>query len=114
MKSNPTSPLSRLLVIITGILLLLSAAAFLFMHAAHAGTAAENSASADQAKEMRFDTLHLGLHETPPGRCGAAVYGTITARSPDGALCLCHQSYDGEQSLWEQIGTGRPCWADNK
>jgi hypothetical protein len=61
-----------------------------------------------------FDSLRLDLNANPPGQCAVPLYGTITARAPDGALCLCHQSYDGKQSIWEQIGTGRPCWPDQK
>jgi hypothetical protein len=63
---------------------------------------------------MGFNSIRLGLNANPPGQCTAPLYGTITARAPDGALCLCHQSYDGKQSIWEQIGTGRPCWPDQK
>ncbi len=67
-----------------------------------------------QAEGGRFDYIRLGLSTAPPAVCVAAVYGTITARAPDGALCFCHQSYDGKQGFWEQIGTGRPCWPDKK
>jgi hypothetical protein len=63
---------------------------------------------------MGFNSIRLGLNANPPGQCAVPLYGTITARAPDGALCLCHQSYDGKQSIWEQIGTGRPCWPDQK
>ena len=44
----------------------------------------------------------------------APLYGTIAARAPDGALCLCHQGYAGKPGFWEQIGTGQPCWPDQK
>ena len=60
------------------------------------------------------DSLRLNLNAKPPAVCAAPLYGTIAARAPDGALCLCHQSYDGKQSIWEQIGTGRSCWPDQK
>jgi hypothetical protein len=63
---------------------------------------------------MGFNSIRLGLNANPPAQCTAPLYGTITARAPDGALCLCHQSYDGKQSIWEQIGTGRSCWPDQK
>jgi hypothetical protein len=63
---------------------------------------------------MGFNSIHLGLNANPPAQCTAPLYGTITARAPDGALCLCHRSYDGKQSIWEQIGTGQPCWPDQK
>jgi hypothetical protein len=66
------------------------------------------------AGKMGFNSIRLGLNANPPGQCTAPLYGTITARAPDGALCLCHQSYDGKQSIWEQIGTGRSCWPDQK
>jgi hypothetical protein len=66
------------------------------------------------AAGIRFDNIHLGLAANPPAQCTAPFYGTITARAPDGALCLCHQSYDGKQSSWEQIGTGKACWPDKK
>jgi hypothetical protein len=67
-----------------------------------------------QAAGIRFDNIHLGLAANPPAPCTAPFYGTITARAPDGALCLCHQSYDGKHGLWEQVGTGKACWPDKK
>jgi hypothetical protein len=60
------------------------------------------------------DSLRLNLNATPPAACAAPIYGTIAARAPDGALCLCHRSFDGKQSIWEQIGTGQSCWPDKK
>ena len=48
------------------------------------------------------------------GPCDASAYGSLAARAPDGALCLCHQSYDGKQGIWEQLGTGKACWPDNR
>ena len=66
------------------------------------------------AGTMGFNSIRLGLNAKSPAACAAPLYGTMTARAPDGALCLCHQSYDGKQSIWEQIGTGRPCWPDQK
>ena len=61
-----------------------------------------------------FDSLRLGLSAKPPAQCAAPLYGTITARAPDGALCLCHQGYGGKPGFWEQIGTGQSCWPDKK
>ena len=72
------------------------------------------SSTAPPAAGIRFDNIHLGLAANPPAPCTAPFYGTITARAPDGALCLCHQSYDGKQSFWEQLGTGKACWPDKK
>ena len=74
---------------------------------------AANSAT-PPAAGIRFDNIHLGLAANPPAPCTAPFYGTLTARAPDGALCLCHQSYDGKQSFWEQLGTGKACWPDKK
>jgi hypothetical protein len=76
--------------------------------------AAGAAASADKTDFPSFSALRLALSAKPPAQCTASLYGTIAARSPDGALCLCHQSYNGTQSFWEQIGTGRPCWPDTK
>jgi hypothetical protein len=67
-----------------------------------------------QAAGIRFDNIHLGLAANPPAPCTAPFYGTVTARAPDGALCLCHQSYDGKKAFWEQLGTGKACWPDKK
>ena len=61
-----------------------------------------------------FESFRLALVTRPPAQCTAPIYGTIAARSPDGALCLCHQGYTGKQAFWEQIGTGQPCWPDKK
>jgi len=94
------------------VLRMLFFAACLCASAAHA--AAATPAADSPAGGLRFDNIHLGLNAKAPAQCTAALYGTITARSPDGALCLCHQSYDGKQSFWEQIGTGRACWPDRK
>ena len=69
---------------------------------------------AAQAGGIRFDDIHLGLAANPPAQCTVPHYGTLTARAPDGALCLCHQSYDGKHGFWEQLGTGKACWPDKK
>jgi hypothetical protein len=69
---------------------------------------------ASPATAPPFDSLRLNLNATPPAACTAPIYGTIAARAPDGALCLCRLSYDGKQSIWEQIGTGQSCWPDKK
>ena len=79
-----------------------------------ADPAAASSAADPQAGGIRFDNIHLGLAANPPAQCTAPFYGTLTARAPDGALCLCHQSYDGKRSFWEQIGTGKSCWPGQK
>jgi hypothetical protein len=79
-----------------------------------ADSAAASPAADAQAAGIRFDDIHLGLAANPPAQCTAAFYGTITARAPDGALCLCHQSYDGKQGFWEQLGSGKACWPDKK
>jgi hypothetical protein len=79
--------------------------------------AASVAASADKAdipSLPSFSVLRLDLSTKPPAQCTASLYGTIAARSPGGALCLCHQSYNGTQSFWEQIGTGWTCWPDTK
>jgi hypothetical protein len=76
--------------------------------------AASPAADPNPAGGIRFDNIHLGLAAHPPAACTAPLYGTLTARGPDGALCLCHQSYGGKQGLWEQIGTGKACWPDKK
>ena len=68
----------------------------------------------DQGGAPSFPVLRLGPSASPPAQCAPAIYGSVTSRVPDGALCLCHQGYDGKQSFWEQIGTGRPCWPDKK
>lgn len=78
-----------------------------------ADTAAAPTAAA-QAGGIRFDDIHLGLAANPPAPCTEPFYGTVTARAPDGALCLCHQNYDGERGFWEQLGTGKACWPDKK
>jgi hypothetical protein len=72
------------------------------------------SSPASPATAPPSDSLRLNLNATPPTACTAPIYGTIAARSPDGALCLCRRSYDGKQSIWEQIGTGQSCWPDKK
>ena len=61
-----------------------------------------------------FEYLRIIPAGIPPATCTAPLYGTIAARAPDGALCLCHQSYDGEHGFWEQLGTGKACWPDKK
>ena len=61
-----------------------------------------------------FEHMRILPGANPPAACTAAIYGTITARAPDGALCLCHQSYDGKHGFWEQLGTGKACWPDKK
>jgi hypothetical protein len=91
----------------------ISCAALLALFFLVAGGATAKAADSPPAGPM-FGDLRLTLNAKPPAQCTAAFYGTISARSPDGALCLCHQSYDGKQSFWEQIGTGRPCWPDTK
>jgi hypothetical protein len=63
---------------------------------------------------MGFNSIRLGLNTNAPAQCTAPLYGTITARAPDGALCLCHRGYAGKPGFWEQIGTGQPCWSDKK
>ena len=66
------------------------------------------------AGTMGFNSIRLGLNANAPAQCTAPLYGTITARAPDGALCLCHQGYAGKPGFWEQIGTGQSCWPDKK
>jgi hypothetical protein len=112
MKSASASTLSKFLTLVTGVLLL-SGAAFLFVRVAHAGGTTAKAADSSPAGPL-FDDLRLTLNAKPPAQCTTSLYGTISARSPDGALCLCHQSYDGNQGFWEQIGTGRPCWPNTK
>jgi hypothetical protein len=73
------------------------------------------AASADSPPAgLMLGSVRLTLNTKPPETCAAPLYGTITARSPDGALCLCHQSYNSKQGFWEQIGTAQPCWPDKK
>ena len=82
---------------------------------ARAGSApASMTVDPSPAGTMGFNSVRLGLVATPPAQCTAPIYGTITARSPDGALCLCHQGYAGKPGFWEQIGTTQPCWPDKK
>jgi hypothetical protein len=76
--------------------------------------AAASPAANPPAAGIRFDNIHLGLAANPPAPCTAPFYGTVTARAPDGALCLCHQKYDGKQGFWEQLGTGKACWPEKK
>lgn len=99
MRSTPAQP---------ALLLVLSLAIFFPVP----GAASANSP--DSPAGPSFESLCLGLTAKPQARCTASLYGTITARSPDGALCLCHQGYGGKQGFWEQIGTGQPCWPDKK
>jgi hypothetical protein len=79
-----------------------------------AAGAAVSADKTDSPSFPSFSALRLDLSVKPPAQCAASLYGTIAARSPDGGLCLCHQSYDGKQGFWEQIGTGRPCWPNTK
>jgi hypothetical protein len=85
------------------------AAGFIFAPFAGSGYAADQTGGA-----LSFPVLRFGPSASPPAECVPAIYGSVTSRAPDGALCLCHQSFDGKQSFWEQIGTGRPCWPDKK
>ena len=80
------------------------------------GPASATSANspASPAAAPPSDPLHLKLNANAPAQCAAPIYGTITARAPDGALCLCHQGYAGKPGFWEQIGTGQSCWPDKK
>jgi hypothetical protein len=77
-------------------------------------SAASANSPASPATAPPFDSLRLNLNATPPAACTAPIYGTIAARAPDGALCLCHQGYAGKPGFWEQIGTGQSCWPDKK
>ena len=61
-----------------------------------------------------FEYMRIIPGAKAPAICDASIYGSIAARAPDGALCLCHQSYDGKQGFWEQLGTGKACWPDKK
>ena len=80
------------------------------------GPASATSANspASPATAPSSDSLRLNLNAKPPAACAAPLYGTIAARAPDGALCLCHQGYAGKPGFWEQIGTGQSCWPDQK
>jgi hypothetical protein len=77
-------------------------------------SAASANPPASPATAPAFESLRLGPSAAPPAACTAPIYGTITARAPDGALCLCHQGYAGKPGFWEQIGTGQSCWPDKK
>jgi hypothetical protein len=79
-----------------------------------AAGAAASADKTDSPSFPSFSALRLDLSAKPPAQCTVSLYGTIAARSPDGALCLCHQSYNGAQGFWEQIGTGWTCWPDKK
>jgi hypothetical protein len=70
--------------------------------------------SADSPGMMTFDSLRFSLHAEPPAACTPALYGTIVARAPDGALCLCRRGTDGQSGFWELLGTTRRCWPDTK
>ena len=75
-------------------------------------TSANSPASPSSAPSS--DSLRFNLNAKPPAQCARPAYGTIAARAPDGALCLCHQGYAGKPGFWEQIGTAQPCWPDQK
>ena len=77
-------------------------------------SAASANSPVSPATGPSFDSLRLGLSAQPPAQCAAPLYGTIAARAPDGALCLCHQGYAGKPGVWEQIGTAQPCWPDKQ
>ena len=77
-------------------------------------TSANSPASPATAPVVQISSPPQDLNAKPPAACTAPLYGTITARAPDGALCLCHQGYAGKPGFWEQIGTGQSCWPDQK
>jgi hypothetical protein len=70
--------------------------------------------SADGPAGLVFNNIRLGLNAKPPAACEPPLFGTITARAPDGALCLCRQGKTARQGFWEQVGTMMPCWPDAK
>jgi hypothetical protein len=76
--------------------------------------AAPAAGSADSSGMMTFESLRFGLHAEPPAVCAPALYGTITARAPDGALCLCRRGSDGQPGFWELLSTMQRCWPDSK
>jgi hypothetical protein len=80
---------------------------------APAAAAAANAPSSASIAPL-FEYLRIIPGANAPAQCNAAIYGSLAARAPDGALCLCHQSYDGKQGFWEQLGTGKACWPDNR
>src|ERR1700722_18662409 len=59
-------------------------------------SATSANSTASQATAPAFDAPGLGPSAAPPAACTAPIYGTITARAPGGALCLCHQGYAGK------------------
>ena len=83
------------------------------------GAAAQSPAPATAANapsspsiSPSFETLRIIPAANAPAHCDTSAYGSLAARAPDGALCLCHQSYDGKHGIWEQLGTGKACWPD--
>jgi hypothetical protein len=85
------------------------------------GSAAQSSAPGAAANappspsiSPSFETLRVIPAANAPAHCDTSAYGSLAARAPDGALCLCHQSYDGKQGIWEQLGAGKACWPDQK
>jgi hypothetical protein len=78
------------------------------------GSAAQSAATAaaNAPPSPSIETLRIIPAANAPAQCDAAAYGSLAARTPDGALCFCHQSYDGKQGIWER--TGKACWPDNR
>jgi hypothetical protein len=102
-------------------LLLVASLALAFFPYPAIATAARNAPSANASAETpastiapSFQNIRLIPAAKQPAACDAALFGSFATRAPDGALCLCHQSYDGKHGLWEQLGTGKACWTDAK
>jgi hypothetical protein len=59
---------------------------------------------------INLSVLQLEPHNTSPGLCEAAVYGSIAAARGIG-LCVCQPEDDRERGDWVQVITKQPCWS---
>lgn len=73
------------------------------------GTATVAPASGKLPGGVNLSLLQLEQHDTSPGLCDAAVYGSIAAARGIG-LCVC-QPEDDQHGDWVQVITKQPCWA---
>jgi hypothetical protein len=81
------------------------------MHSTGASTVM--STSGQLAGGINLSLLRLEQHDTSPGLCDAAVYGSIAAASGIG-LCICQPEADHQHGDWVQAISKQPCWAGSK
>jgi hypothetical protein len=75
-----------------------------------AATATLAPASGKLPGGINLSVLQLEPHNTSPGLCEAAVYGSLAA-ARDIGLCVCQPEDDRQRGDWVQVITKQPCWA---